>query len=419
MREDHQDAVARVDAGRLWQRHMEMAQIGAIPGNGVHRAAFSAEDIRARRLLLAWANARNFSVSVDAIGNLFVRREGMDPAAAPVMSGSHMDSQPRGGRFDGIYGVLAALEALEAIDAAGVKTRRPIELVAWSNEEGGRFAPCTMGSAVYTGARTIDDFVGVRDNEGIVLGDALKETLAAVPEARKRELNAPAAGYIEAHIEQGPLLEMQAKTIGAVTGIQGLRWFNIEVRGKTDHAGTTPLGLRKDAFRAAVDIINALRELTHDPTDVMRFTVGRVLVTPNSPNSVPSHVLFSVDIRHPDPATIRRLGEAVEPLAHKAAGACEVSVMPTLHDDPCVFDPAVVDTIERTASDLGISNMRLPSGASHDAMYMSRVCPTGMIFVPCENGVSHNEAENAKPEDLAAGARVLTAALLELANRES
>ena len=418
MREDHQDAVARVDGERLWHRHMEMAQIGAIPGNGVNRAAFSAEDIRARRLLLSWASARNFKVSVDAIGNLFVRREGMEPAAAPVMSGSHMDSQPCGGRFDGIYGVLAALEALEAIDAAGVKTRRPIELVAWSNEEGGRFAPCTMGSAVYTGARAIDDFIGVTDNEGIVLGDALEQTLAAVPEARKRELNAPAAGYIEAHIEQGPLLEMQAKTIGAVTGIQGLRWFNIEVSGKTDHAGTTPLKLRKDAFRAAVDIINALRELTFDPSDVLRFTVGRVLVTPNSPNSVPSHVLFSVDIRHPDPATIRRLGEAVAPLARKAAGACEVSVIPTLHDDPCVFDQAVVDTIERAASDLGISNMRLPSGASHDAMYMARVCPTGMIFVPCEKGVSHNEAENAKPEDLAAGARVLTAALLELANRE-
>jgi N-carbamoyl-L-amino-acid hydrolase len=177
--------------------------------------------------------------------------------------------------------------------------------------------------------------------------------------------------------------------------------------------------VRKDAFRAAVDIINALRELTHDSEDVLRFTVGRVLVTPNSPNSVPSHVLFSVDIRHPDPATIRRLGQAVEPLARKAAGACEVTVTPTLQDDPCVFDRAVVQTIERAALDLGISNMRLPSGASHDAMYMARVCPTGMIFVPCEKGVSHNEAENAKPEDLAAGARILTAALLELANKES
>ncbi|HZN24999.1 MAG TPA: M20 family metallo-hydrolase [Burkholderiales bacterium] len=417
MREDHQDAVQRVDAARLWKRHMDMAQIGAIPGNGVNRAAFSAEDIRARHLLVSWARARNFSVSMDTIGNLFVRRPGLESDAPPVMSGSHMDSQPRGGRFDGMYGVLAALEALEAIDEAGVKTRRSIELVAWSNEEGGRFAPCTMGSAVYTGARSLDEIISVTDNEGIVLKDALAQTLAALPDARARAFNAPAAAYVEAHIEQGPLLEMQGKTVGVVTGIQGLRWFNIEVSGKTDHAGTTPLALRKDAFRAAVDIINALRELTHDPADVLRFTVGRVLVTPNSPNSVASHVLFSVDIRHPDVATIRGLGEAVEPLARKAAGVCEVKVTPTLHDDPCVFDTDVVNTIEQAANTLAVPNMRLPSGASHDANYMARVCPTGMIFVPCEKGVSHNEAENAKPEDLAAGARVLTATLLDLANR--
>jgi N-carbamoyl-L-amino-acid hydrolase len=188
------------------------------------------------------------------------------------------------------------------------------------------------------------------------------------------------------------------------------------VFGETAHAGTTPLALRKDAVRAAIDIIVALRELTHDPSDVLRFTVGRMLVTPNSPNSVASHVLFSVDIRHPDPATIRRLGEAVEPLARKAAGPCTVKVTPTLHDDPCVFDARIVDTIEQAANTLGVSHMRLPSGASHDANYMARVCPTGMIFVPCEKGVSHNEAENAKPEDLAAGARVLAAVLLDLAN---
>jgi len=417
MREDHREAVDRVHATRLWQRHVEMAAIGAIPGNGVNRAAFSAEDIRARQLLVSWAEARRFGISMDAIGNIFVRRPGLDPDVPPVMSGSHMDTQPRGGRFDGIYGVLAAFEALEAIDEAGVKTRRSIELVAWSNEEGGRFAPCTMGSAVHTGARALEDIVGVTDNEGVVLKDALAITLAAIPQAKGREFNAPAAAYVEAHIEQGPLLEMQGKTVGVVTGIQGLRWFNIEVFGKTDHAGTTPLKLRKDAVRAAVDIIMALRELTSDPDDVLRFTVGRMLVTPNSPNSVASHVLFSVDIRHPDQATIQRLGEAVEPLARKAAGVCDVKVMPTLHDDPCVFDAQVVSAIERAAQTLGVSNLRLASGASHDANYMSRVCPAGMIFVPCENGVSHNEAENAKPEDLAAGARVLTATLLELANR--
>jgi N-carbamoyl-L-amino-acid hydrolase len=417
MREDVHDAVARVDEARLWRRHEEMARIGAIPGNGVNRAAFSAEDIRARRLLLAWAQARGFEVTMDAIGNLFVRRPGLDATAAPVLSGSHMDSQPRGGRFDGIYGVLAALEALEAIDEAGLKTRRPIELVAWSNEEGGRFGPCTMGSAVHTGARSLSDFADTRDNEGVVLKDALAETLKAVPEAARRELNTPAAGYIETHIEQGPRLETQGKTIGVVTGIQGLRWFNVEVFGETAHAGTTPVSTRKDAVRSAIAIINALTELTRDSEDVVRFTVGRMLVTPNSTNSVASHVLFSVDIRHPDLATVNRLGDAVEPLAQQAAAPCTVKVTPTLRDDPCVFDAGVIDAIERASNALGAANMRLPSGASHDAMYMARVCPTGMIFVPCEKGVSHNEAENATPQDLAAGARVLTAALLDLANR--
>src|SRR5215210_8493189 len=192
MREDHQEAIQRVDEARLWGRLAEMAQIGAIPGNGVNRAAFSPEDIRARRLLVSWAQARKFDVSMDDIGNLFVRRNGRDADADPVVSGSHMDSQPRGGRFDGIYGVLAALEALEAIEDAGVKTRRSIELVAWSNEEGGRFAPCTMGSAVYTGARSMDEIVGATDNAGIVLADALEETLAALPGARPRPFNQPA-----------------------------------------------------------------------------------------------------------------------------------------------------------------------------------------------------------------------------------
>jgi N-carbamoyl-L-amino-acid hydrolase len=417
MREDHKEAIGRVDEQRLWQRHMEMAQIGAIPRNGVNRAAFSPEDIRARHLLVSWARARNFDVSRDGIGNLFVRRAGIDADAPPVLAGSHMDSQPRGGRFDGIYGVLAALEALEAIDAAGVETRRPIELVAWSNEEGGRFPPCTMGSAVYTGARQLQDVLSVKDNEGVLLKDALARTLAAIPDAQKRPFNAPVAAYIEAHIEQGPLLEIQGNTIGVVTGIQGLRWFNVEVFGETAHAGTTPLKARKDALRSASAIIQALADFAEDPQDVVRFTVGRMLVTPNSTNSVASHVLFSVDLRHPDLVTIRRLGNSVELIARKAAGPCEVRVTPTLYDDPCAFDKGVVDTIENAANDLGLANMRLASGASHDAMYMARVCPTGMIFVPCEKGVSHNEAENAKPGDLAAGARVLTAALLDLANR--
>lgn len=417
MRGAIRDAVARIDGERLWQRHMEMARIGALPGGGVNRAAFSKEDIAARRLLISWARAHGFAVAMDAIGNLFIRRAGTDPNAPPVMTGSHMDSQPRGGRFDGTYGVLAGLAALEAIAEAGVATRHPIELVAWSNEEGSRFPPCTMGSAVYTGARSLGEFLEVRDNEGIMLHDALAETLAATPGLERRELKSPVAAYIEAHIEQGPLLEQEGKTIGVVTGIQGLRWFNVEVFGETAHAGTTPLKARRDALREAIAIINALHDLTRDESDTVRFTVGRMLVSPNSPNSVPSHVLFSVDIRHPDPATIERLGEAIEPIVRNAAKYCSAKITPTLRDDPCAFDPAVVECVEQAARALNLPYRRMPSGASHDAMYLARVCPTGMIFVPCEKGISHNEAENVRPEDLTAGARVLTAALLELSGR--
>ncbi|MCC7483848.1 MAG: M20 family metallo-hydrolase [Burkholderiales bacterium] len=416
MREAHLDAVGRVDPERLWRRLMEMARIGALPGGGVNRAAFSAEDIAARKRLVSWARALGCSVAQDAIGNLFIHRAGTDPRAAPVMTGSHMDSQPRGGRFDGIYGVLAGLEAIEAMERAGVRTRRPVEVVAWSNEEGGRFQPCTMGSAVHTGAKQLGEFLSVTDNDGVALGDALARTLAAMPDLEQRERKAPAAAYIEAHIEQGPLLELEGATIGVVTGIQGLRWFNVEITGETAHAGTTPLAGRRDALREAIDAINALRELTRDETDTVRFTIGRVLVSPNSPNSVPSHVLFSVDVRHPDAATIERLGSAVEPAVRSAVRRCSVAVNPTLTDDPCTFDPGVVAAVERAARTLDLPFRRMPSGASHDAMYMARVCPTGMIFVPCERGVSHNEAENAKPGDLAAGARVLAAALLELAD---
>ncbi len=417
MREDARNAADAVNQDRLWQRHADMAQIGAIPGNGVNRAALSKEDIVARQLLLSWAKARGYAVAADGIGNLFIRRAGMDADAAPVMTGSHLDSQPKGGRFDGAYGVLAGFEALEALDEAGVKTRRPIEVVAWTNEEGGRFQPCTMGSMIYAGVTKLEDVLEVTDNDGVRLKDALKETLAATPGLAARAFGTAPAAYIEAHIEQGPLLENAGKQVGVVTGIQGLRWFNVEIFGRSDHAGTTPVSLRKDALKEAIECINALTELVRDPTDVTRFTVGRLQVTPNSPNSVASHVLFSVDLRHPDLARVEALGNAVEPLIKKTLKTCTYQITPTLRSDPRVFNADIVNAVEQSANTLGFANLRLPSGASHDANYAAELCPAGMIFVPCEKGVSHNEAENATPEDLAAGALVLAATLVELANR--
>jgi N-carbamoyl-L-amino-acid hydrolase len=407
-------AAAAVDQDRLWRRHMAMAEIGAIPGNGVNRPCLSPDDIRARALLLDWLPSGR-QPSVDRIANLFVRRPGRDPNALPVVVGSHMDSQPAGGRFDGIFGVLAGLEALEALDAAGIATLHPIDLVAWTNEEGGRFQPGAMGSAVFTGALGLQSCLKLTDRAGIRFEDALQTTLAATPGLPRRDFRFPIAAYLEPHIEQGPRLENAHRQIGVVTGIQGARWYVVEVTGEAAHAGTAPLAGRKDALRAAVRMIAALQELMHDPQDQLRFTVGRLEVVPNSPNTVPAKVSFSIDFRHPEARVLDERGGRIEAVCRANAGPCAVTVAETFNRAPCVFPDAIVDAIERAAALAGHSHMRLPSGAFHDANFLADVTPTGMIFVPCRKGISHSPAEYAAPEDLAAGARVLAATLADLA----
>lgn len=405
----------RVNEARLWQRHMDMAKLGAIPGNGVNRQALSDEDIAARQLLIAWARARGFASAQDAIGNLFIRRPGLDNAAAPILTGSHMDSQPSGGRFDGIYGVLAGLEVLEALEDAGAMTERPVEVVAWTNEEGGRFAPGAMGSMVFTGSRDLADCLATRDGNGVRLQDALAVTLAATPVGETRDFNFPIAAYVEAHIEQGPRLEAEDIPIGVVTGIQGSRWFEVEVLGESAHAGAAPLKTRRDALQGALAAIQALNRVMADESDTVRFTIGRLEVSPNSPNTVASQVQFTVDLRHPEAEVLQRLGDAVATTCDAAVDRCEVRVRETFHREPCTFDAAVQQAISASARDLALAVMDMPSGAFHDAQFLNDVCPTGMIFVPCQDGVSHNPAEYARPEDLAAGARVLANALFRLA----
>ena len=412
-------AAAAVHQERLWRRHMAMAEIGKIRGGGVSRQALSGDDVRARALLLEWAAARSYRPAADAIANLFVRRSGRDPDAAPLLAGSHMDSQPAGGRFDGIFGVLAGLEALEAMDDAGIATGRPIDVVAWTNEEGGRFAPGAMGSAVFAGHMRLEDCLSLVDAAGIRFADALADTLAATPDLPRRPFGFPIAAYLEPHIEQGPQLEATDNQIGVVTGIQGARWYVVEVDGEPGHAGTAPLRGRKDAVRAAVAMIGALQELMHDETDQLRFTVGRIEVFPNSPNTVPARVTFSIDFRHPEAAVLEARAGRIEQVCRRFAGPCEVHLSETFNRPPCAFPARIVDTIERAAQALGLAHMRLPSGAFHDANFIADVAPTGMIFVPCEKGISHSPAENARPEDLAAGARVLAAALVELAGPAS
>jgi len=407
-----------VKEDRLWQRHADMAKLGGTPKGGVNRQALSPEDAAARNLLASWAKARGFTIFTDAIGNLFVRREGTDATAAPVMSGSHMDSQPTGGRFDGMYGVLAAFEALEALDDAGIRTKRPLVAVAWTNEEGSRFQPGAMGSAVFAGHNKLEDMLAVKDWKGVVLKDALAETLKTAP-APMREGKPGFAidGYVEAHIEQGPRLENEKKTIGVVTAIQGSRRYIVEIEGEEAHAGTTPRAARKDAFAAATRIAAAMYEATTDRDDTLRFTIGRVEVAPGSPNTVPGKAAFTIDMRHPRDAVLEEHEKKLKDIVAARAAPCPATITRVTNVPPTDFNPKVIDLVRNKADALKLSHMDMPSGAGHDAMHIAKLCPAGMIFVPCERGISHNEIENATPSDLAAGARVLVEVLEALANR--
>ncbi|MYF07946.1 MAG: hydantoinase/carbamoylase family amidase, partial [Rhodospirillaceae bacterium] len=358
-----------------------------------------------------------FTASVDAIGNLFIRRAGAQPTSDPVVAGSHLDSQPTGGNFDGVFGVLAALEVLEAANDAGVVTGRPLELVVWTNEEGARFQPATMGSAVHAGALQLETVLASRDSDGVTVEQALAGTLEAAPVQVRRDFRSPMAAYVEAHIEQGPVLESTGNTIGVVTGIQGLRWFQVEVGGEEAHAGTTPRSNRRDALAAAVAMVTKLQALMFDESDTVRFTVGRFEVAPNSPNTIPGRVVFTIDFRHPDQDILTRLGDRVEPVCRAEARDCTVKVVETMNAPPTEFDPDIRDLIRSAARRQALPHMDMTSGATHDAKFMAGLCPSGMIFVPCEAGVSHNEAENASAADLAAGARVLAEVAIRLANR--
>jgi N-carbamoyl-L-amino-acid hydrolase len=412
--------VAAVSEARQWDRLMAMAKLGAIPGDGVNRACLTPLDRESRRMFIAWGEALGLSASIDRLGNLFLRHEGAEPGLAPVLTGSHMDSQPKGGRFDGIYGVIAGLEAVQALREAGVTIRRPIEVVAWTNEEGGRFAPGCMGSMAYAGFAGPDTWDAIEDTKGVRFGDALAEHMALEADIARRPLGvvegpAPHA-YIEAHIEQGPILETRKLDIGVVTGIQGSRWFSVEIHGRSDHAGTTPVSMRQDAMQDAIRAITALNQLMRDPTDVLRFTVARMEVFPNSSNSVADLVRFSIDFRHPDAAVVLARGNAIEGVIHSALQTCKAVVYERFNAMPTDFGPLVVDAVERAALAQGLGALRMPSGAFHDAQFMVPLCPTGMIFVPCRGGVSHNPAEYSAPDQLAAGTRVLAQVLAELAN---
>jgi beta-ureidopropionase / N-carbamoyl-L-amino-acid hydrolase len=405
-----------VDGKRLWERLMLLSRHGARADGGVDRQALSDAEIAARAEVVGWAREAGLSPFTDDAANLFLRLEGTEPRLPPVLAGSHIDSQPTGGKFDGALGVLAALEAVEAIKAVGPKPWRPIEVVAWMNEEGSRFAPGMMGSAVYSGAWKLSDIVEVTDPAGKRAGDEIVRVLRADRDIPKRPLGRPARAYIEVHIEQGPILEREGKTIGIVTGIQGKRTFRVTVKGEENHAGTSPRSARKDALAAAIAIIKALQDAFWDKDDIIRFTIGRMVVEPNAPSVVPAKAEFSIDLRHPDTEELCRLGDQIESLAQANRGPCDVRVRQLLHDPPLTFPGEIQDMLSAAAARRGYSSMPISSGAGHDARYLHYFCPSGMIFVPCKAGISHHPAESIAPSDATACANVLAEVLLHLAD---
>jgi N-carbamoyl-L-amino-acid hydrolase len=405
-----------VCAERLNLRLEAMAQFGATEKGGVNRQALSAEDLQAQLQMIRWAAELGFQPSTDPAGNLFIRCEGTDPSLAPVLTGSHLDSQPTGGRFDGVYGVLAALEAVQAIRDADLRPRRSIEIVSWMNEEGSRFAPGMMGSRAYADPTSLSEILATTDAHGVSVARALAVVHDGLGNIPHRMLGGRPHAYIETHIEQGPELERQNATIGIVTGIQGKRTFRVNVVGEAAHAGTSRRAERKDALMAAVRAIGALGQQFDDHADVVKFTVGRLTVEPNAPSVVPSDVTFSIDLRHPDSIELNRLGNLVAPVCEAHVAPCSVSVKELSTAMSIEFALHLRDRIRRAAGRLEIAHLDILSAAGHDARYLSEACASAMIFVPSHQGITHNEAEFTSLDDLVDGTRVLADVLCELAS---
>ena len=412
--------VPEINRERLLGRLDAFARIGATPAGGVNRQAFSVEDRSARRLLAELALERGFTVFQDGIANLFIRREGSDATLPPLLIGSHLDSQPTGGRFDGALGTLSAFEALESLEDAKAETRMPVEVVAWTNEEGSRFAPGVMGSMAFTGADTAA-WKSIVGSDGASLATELEATIAALPEASLRPTGMPISGYIELHIEQGPSLEKERMPIGVVTAVQGTRWLEVSIEGTAGHAGTTGLAYRRDPMVAAIGAIHRL-QTTIMPLDASaRLTVGRIAAQPGSINAIPQSVSFTVDLRHPQPERLDAIEAEVREVCGAEAGGQHCSAMiRRLFDMPgAAFSADMVKIIEDAVNSLGLSHKQMISGAFHDALFIARVTPAAMIFVPCRDGLSHNEAEYVEPADAITGARVLLRAAIMAASRRA
>jgi len=406
----------RIDGKRLWDSLMAMAEIGATPKGGVKRLTLSDVDKKGRDTFRRWCDALGLTVRVDAIGNMFARREGRDPKRLPVLFGSHLDSQPTGGKFDGALGVIAGLEVMRTLHDLNIQTEAPIELINWTDEEGSRFGHSLMGSGTWAGVYTQDKTYALRDVDGVSVSEALDQIGYKGPHAAKPF---PADAYFELHIEQGPILEREGKEIGIVTGAQAQVWYDAVIRGQDSHAGTTPPSARKDALVAAARVITLVDKLMRARGEDGRGTVGFLQVIAMSRNVVPGEVRFSVEFRHPDDAQILDLATNFpkEAEALVAGTGCKLDLTELFRIPAQPFDPACVDLVRQATKRLGFTSREIISGAGHDAVYVARSVPTAMIFTPCKDGLSHNEAESIKPEEAEAGCQVLFEAVVARANR--
>jgi N-carbamoyl-L-amino-acid hydrolase len=406
-----------VNGDRLWSTIMASARIG--PGRtptGLRRLALTDADREMRDLFAGWCREAGCTVTVDGMGNMFARRPGLDDALPPVVIGSHLDTQIAGGRFDGILGVLAGLEVIRTLNDGGVRTRRPIELVNWTNEEGARFQPPMLGSAVFAGVRTLEWAHARTDDAGRTVGEELQRIgYAGAAPVGGRALDA----YFELHIEQGPLLDDKGIPVGVVSGTYEVRGMNVEVRGETAHSGPTPMANRRNALVGAAMLIVAANEIGWSHAPEGKATTSRIEVWPNLAGILPDYAKVTVDVRHPDAATVNRMVADVQRAMTECArrAQVEMQIVESWQFGSERFDPELVSLVRRTAKAIGAPSMDLPSQAGHDAYYVSRVAPTAMIFTPCDRGISHNENESTRLEDSLPGVNVLLHAVLERANR--
>ncbi len=403
-----------VNGSRLWSRLMAMAEVGATAAGGSNRQALSDDDAAGRALFTEWATGVGCTLATDAVGNLFARREGTDQDALPVVLGSHLDTQPTGGRFDGVYGVLGGLEVLATLADAGVHTVAPLEVAVWTNEEGSRFPRSMMGSAVWAGAVDLGEVRGLADVDGVTVGAELDRLGWAGDLPFGRSM----AAYLELHIEQGPVLEASGSEIGVVTGVQGFRWFTVTLTGDPAHAGPTPMDLRHDPARPLAEVVDGIYRIAADRGSWARATVAQFRSQPVSPNTVPAVIQFSVDMRHPEVDVLDGMAADLRALVASSAErhgcGAEVAVDDGL--PPVAFDGRCVAAVASAAEATGRAYERIVSGAGHDACYLASRGPAAMVFVPCRDGLSHNEAESIEPGQAEVGAEVLLHAALFLAS---